>query len=99
VLAVVGHRSGEFGRGVTHSYLFTAIANHELCGIVGLVPTIPFTERALHSLRPLPRSVEYYDRKTSGLSLRVLPTGKKTFYLVYRPSSPALPPTSGASSA
>jgi len=33
---------------------------------------------------PMPRTVEYYDRKTSGLSVRVLPTGKKTFYLAPR---------------
>ena len=42
------------------------------------VPTMPFTERALQTLRPLPRTVEYYDRKTSRLSVRVMPTGKKT---------------------
>src|SRR5260370_39440540 len=51
------------------------------------VPTIPFTERTLQSLKPLPRTVEYYDTKTSGLSVRVLPTGKKTFYFVYRSAS------------
>src|SRR5260370_9413000 len=55
-------------------------------------PTIPFTERTLQSLKPLPRTVEYYDVKTSGLSVRVLPTGKKTFYLVYRSASPSAVP-------
>jgi hypothetical protein len=53
---------------------------------------MPFTERALQSLRPLPRTVEYYDRKTSGLSVRVLPTGKKTFYFVHRAAAPASMP-------
>ena len=53
------------------------------------VPAIGFTERTLQSLKPLPRTVEYYDTKTSGLSLRVLPTGKKTFYLVHRSASPS----------
>jgi hypothetical protein len=34
------------------------------------------------TLKPLARGfVEYYDTKTSGLALRVQPTGKKTFYL------------------
>jgi integrase len=53
------------------------------------VPTLSFTERSLQSLKPLPRTVEYYDSKTSGLSVRVLPTGKKTFYLVHRAASPS----------
>ena len=48
------------------------------------VPTVPFTERTFQSLKPLPRTVAYYDIKTGGLSVRVLPTGKKTFYFVYR---------------
>jgi hypothetical protein len=39
----------------------------------------------------LPRTVEYYDSKTSGLSVRVLPTGKKTFYLVHQSSAAATP--------
>ena len=41
-----------------------------------------------HRLRR-PDTVEYYDSKTSGLSVRVLPTGKKTFYLVHRSSAPS----------
>ena len=53
------------------------------------VPAMAFTERTLQSLKPLPRTVEYYDTKTSGLSVRVLPTGKKTFYLVHRLASPS----------
>ena len=56
------------------------------------VPTLAFTERALQGLKPLPRTVEYYDTKTSGLSVRVLPTGKKTFYLVHRSSAPSSAP-------
>src|ERR1700704_3967947 len=55
------------------------------------VPSLAFTERTLQSLKPLPRTVEYYDTKTSGLSVRVLPTGKKTFYLVHRTVSPSVP--------
>ncbi|NOT27764.1 MAG: integrase family protein [Acidobacteria bacterium] len=54
------------------------------------MPVLAFTERALQSLKPLPLTVEYYDSKTSGLALRVLPTGKKTFYMVYRAGAPAL---------
>ncbi len=78
-MSVVRQRSPEVGRAVTHSYLFDASREVELCGIVTRVPTLAFTERTLQSLKPLPRTVEYYDSKTSGLSVRVLPTGKKTF--------------------
>jgi integrase len=56
------------------------------------MPAIAFTERTLQSLKPLPRTVEYYDTKTSGLSVRVLPTGKKTFYLVHRSASASATP-------
>ena len=55
------------------------------------MPVLAFTERALQSLKPLPLTVEYYDTKTSGLTLRVLPTGKKTFYVVYRTGAPSQP--------
>ena len=54
------------------------------------MPVLAFTERALNSLKPLPLTVEYYDTKTSGLALRVLPSGKKTFYMVYRAGAPVL---------
>jgi hypothetical protein len=76
-LSVVWHRSPEVGRAIPHSYLFDASREVELCGIVTGVPTLAFTEQALLSPKPLPRTVEYYDSKTSGLSVRVLPTGKK----------------------
>ena len=49
------------------------------------------SEKALQSLRPLPRTVEYYDRKTSGLSVRVMPTGKKTLYFVHRAAPASMP--------
>jgi Arm DNA-binding domain len=91
MFAVVRHRSPKLGRRVPHSYLFMVVTNVELSGIVTRVPTIHFTERALQSLRPLPRTVEYYDRKTSGLSVRVMPTGKKTFYFVHRAAPASMP--------
>ena len=59
------------------------------------MPAIVFTERTLKGLKPLPRTVEYYDTKTSGLSVRVLPTGKKTFYLVHRSASGSAAPAAG----
>jgi hypothetical protein len=56
--AVVRHGSPECGRGVPHSYLFRVFSNRKLYGIVPPVPTIAFTERKVHSLKPLPRPVE-----------------------------------------
>ncbi len=46
---------------------------------------VVFTQRTLDALKPQPTGfLEYYDTKTAGLALRVLPTGKKTFYFNYR---------------
>lgn len=45
---------------------------------------IAFNDRRLHALKPQGTPVDFHDTKITGLSLRVQPSGKKTFYFLYR---------------
>ena len=87
MFAVVRHRSPKSGRSVPHSYLFTVITNIELSGVVTA------SHHPLHGTgaAELPAAATHRGvlRPQDQRAVRVLPTGKKTFYLVYRSAAPA----------
>ena len=47
------------------------------------MPIIAMTERGIQSLKVTGGRVDYYDRATAGLSLRVSPKGTKTWFIKY----------------
>jgi integrase len=51
------------------------------------VPTIELTDRACARAKPRGGRFDLFDKKVTGLSLRILPSGVKSFTLLYGPSS------------
>ncbi|HEV2983774.1 MAG TPA: Arm DNA-binding domain-containing protein [Vicinamibacterales bacterium] len=48
------------------------------------MPVANLTARKIAAIRPSPHRAEYHDRKVAGLSLRVAPSGAKSWTLMYR---------------
>jgi integrase len=51
------------------------------------MPTVELTDRFCDRTKPGRRRIDYYDAKTTGLSLRIAPTGIKSFAVLYGPEA------------
>ena len=48
------------------------------------MPTVKLTDRLIQSISPGSKRIEYWDAKMPGFGLRVAPSGRKTWILMYR---------------
>ncbi len=48
------------------------------------MPSVNFTDTYIKSLKPTARVYEVFDQNVSGLTIRIWPSGEKTFSYVYR---------------